>query len=103
VIGNAQCASELFVGCVSTTLCGNFELQITVTDIAQHTPYQGFSQPRSQARSRRSLLLRKDPGWGWALDHIELTYHDVIISKIPEVQVTGFKIFNYYRNGDAQE
>ena len=39
-------------------------------------------------------------GRGSALDHIELTYHDVIISKIPEVQVTGFKIFNYYRNGD---
>ena len=39
-------------------------------------------------------------GRGSALDHIELTYHDVIICKIPEVQVTGFKIFNYYRNGD---
>jgi hypothetical protein len=35
--------SKLFIGCVSTTPCGNFELQITVTDIAQHTPYQGFS------------------------------------------------------------
>jgi hypothetical protein len=43
---------------------------------------------------------KKASNAGSALDHIELTYHDVIIFKIPDVQVTGFKIFNYYRNGD---
>ena len=39
----SEMLSNLCVGCASTTPCGNFELQITVTDIAQHTPYQGFS------------------------------------------------------------
>ena len=39
----SEMLSNLFVGCASTTPCGNFELQITVTDIAQHTPHQGFS------------------------------------------------------------
>ena len=43
----SEMLSNLFVGCVSTTPCGNFELQITVTDIGilhpAHFLYQGFS------------------------------------------------------------
>ena len=39
----SEMLSNLFVGCASTTPCGNFELQITVTDIAPRTlPISGF-------------------------------------------------------------
>ena len=49
-----------------------------------------------------SFLYAKERPWWSALDHIELTYHDVIIFAIPEIQVNRNSMVVKYKkqNGD---
>jgi hypothetical protein len=72
-----------------------YEFLVKLRNITWETIYVIVSQNALGMMGRRKLGKASLGKARSALDHVELTYHDVIISKIPDVQVTGFKIFNY--------